>query len=293
MRAHRIIFVILVLIVGCKAPDDPETVVENSNAAQLKEAITLYASFDEGFEADFAAGDPRLYTAPNWQSPEAATVVGAEDESVTYEASGGKFGGALRFHSNWDPIVFYRADKNLAYTTTDWAGAFSFWLKVIPDEELEDGYSDPFIVTDKNWDNASLYVDFTEEDRPRRFRFAVFSDRSFWNPEEKSWEDVAVAERPMISTESAPFATGQWTHVVLSFSGLNSDEPGIMTGYINGERKGHSDDRIYQLSWTLDQALMALGRHYTGQIDELAVFNRSLSENEVSALYRQHIKEWF
>ena len=297
MSIFKVLFVCVILWnVGCSAPATDtasNAATDHGEATALKDAITLYASFDTGFTADYAAGDPTLYTAANWQSSDAREPVAVDDPSVSHMASGGHVGGALRFHSDWDPVVFFMAEDHLQAGEDAWSGAFSFWLKVIPDEELEEGYSDPFIVTDKNWDNASFYVDFTEEDRPRKFRFAAFSDKNLWNPDGLGWDEVPVSMRPMISVESAPFAGGAWTHVVLSFEGINSDAPGLMTGYINGEEVGRLDNKSLQLTWNLEETLMALGRHYTGAFDELVVFNRSITADEVRMLFERPVKEWY
>ena len=280
---------------GCNpqtsGPDASQSETSVSETSSLGEALTLYASFDGGFSADFALGDAMLYTAPDWQSIDEAKPVLAGDLSVSRMPDGGRSGGALRFHSDWDPIVFFFAENNIAYRPENWSGAFSFWLRVVPDEELEEGYSDPFIVTDKNWDDASLYVDFTESDRPRRFRFAAFSDKSIWNPDGISWDDVPIPMRPMVDVESEPFAGGEWTHVVLSFENINGAGNGRMIGYLNGEKAGELADRPLSITWNITHALMALGRHYRGAFDELAVFNRALSEEEVLQLYRE--VDWF
>ncbi|MEM6738345.1 MAG: hypothetical protein AAF620_19985, partial [Bacteroidota bacterium] len=43
--------------------ETPEELKVNPNEA-LKSALTFYASFDNGTEADFALGDKKLYTSP-------------------------------------------------------------------------------------------------------------------------------------------------------------------------------------------------------------------------------------
>lgn len=249
------------------------------------DAVTFYASFDGQLDADFAKGDPTLYTAANWKALETMSRVQASNPDVHHVSGGGRYGDALRFDSNWNPILFFFAEDNVSYQEENWSGTFSFWLKVKPDEELREGYSDPFIITDKNWDDASIYVDFTEEDTPRHFRFALFSDKPVWNPEHKAWDEILPEERPMINVEEHPFASGKWTHVVLTFDSVNaSGNEGLLTGYLNGKKMGtYTQDQLL-ISWELDKTLMAIGRHYAGLFDELAVFNRALSDEEVEEL---------
>lgn len=250
----------------------------------LKDAITFYASFDEGFKADYAVGDPELYTAPAWNMDTTITLIDGEEGLVTRLSEGGKSGGALRFSTDWNPVVFFKAKDNVAYDEADWAGSFSFWLRINPEEGLEQGYSDPFIITDKNWDNASFYVDFTQ-DKPRHFRFASFSDYWLWNPEGLSWDDVAVEDRPMVEVIDLPFTASTWTHVVLTFSSVNGEgQTAMMKGYLNGEPMGTLQKEV-KISWDVDQVLMAVGRHYAGDFDDLSVFNRALTDDEVKKLY--------
>ncbi|MEM8488122.1 MAG: LamG-like jellyroll fold domain-containing protein [Bacteroidota bacterium] len=268
---------ILLVVISCQSAT---TTVEKVN---LKEALTFYASFDEGFAADFADGDPTLYTAPSWDPTVDAAPIVADNALVSRLPAGGRAGGALRFSTNWNPVVYYAGKDNVAYTTENWSGAFSFWLRIDPDEGLEAGYSDPFIITDKNWDNASLYVDFTDT-VPRNFRFAAFADHGIWNPELLAWDDVPPAARPMLDLENHPFSADSWTHVVLSFEGMNG-EAARMTGYLNGQQVGVFDQVNWTLSWEIEKVMMSIGRHYTGDLDELAVFNRALTAREVEALF--------
>lgn len=273
----RFFALLLLAILSCQPAANEDVPVD------LKEALTFYASFDEGFAADFADGDPVLYTAPSWDPSVDAVPVSADNALVTRLTDGGQIGGALRFSTNWNPVVYYAGKDNVAYTAENWSGAFSFWLRIDPDAGLEAGYSDPFIITDKNWDNASLYVDFTDT-LPRHFRFAAFADHGIWNPELLAWEDVQPADRPMLDLATHPFSADTWTHVVLSFEGMNAAEA-RMTGYLNGEQVGVFNEQNWTISWEIDKVMMAIGRHYTGDLDELAVFNRALTAQEVQALF--------
>lgn len=276
-----------VLTTGCQP-------VATDPGASWREALTFYASFDSGYAADFASGETTLYTAPSWTALDAAEPVDSSHSYVSWMPEAGRWGGAISFSTDWNPIVFYRAQENIAYAQSDWAGTFSLWLRIKPDEELADGYSDPLIVTDKNWDNASLYVDFTEEDRPRHFRFAAFSDKHIWNPEGLAWEAIAPENRPMIDLENPPFNDETWTHVAFSFQQLNTTSTnGLLIGYINGKEVGRLDDRPLSINWDIEHTLMAIGRHYTGAMDELAIFNRVLTEEEIEMLSKQSIQDSF
>ncbi len=274
-----------VFFVGCEK--------ESPVAMELKDALTFYASFDEGFSADYARGDGKLYTAASWDLESGASEVTGMEGLVTRLSEGGREGGALRFSTDWNPVVFFRAKDNVQFAENNWAGSFSFWLRVDPVNGLAEGYSDPFIVTDKNWDNASFYVDFTEE-QPRHFRFAAFSDYEAWNPAGVPWESFPVENRPMIDLTVHPFNTDKWTHVVLTFEAVNAEAgAGVMKGYVNGDYRGMLGPGALTMHWNPEKVLMGLGRHYNGDFDDLAVFNRALSPEEIKALYLSPLIDLF
>lgn len=284
MRVPGASLLVMGFVLGCGSSPEQASSVQK-DASTFKDALMLYASFDEGFAADFAKGDPELYTAASWDIDADLAVVTENEDFVTRIPTEGREGGALRFSSDWNPVIFFKGQDNVSYESANWAGSFSFWLRIDPVNGLADGYSDPFIITDKNWDNASFYVDFTDV-APRHFRFAAFSDKSLWNPEGISWEDFPAADRPMIDIASYPFQADAWTHVVLTFEKINAtDEESMVIGYLNGEAVGVLEKEGVTISWETERVLMALGRHYAGDFDELAVFNRALSPNEVKALY--------
>lgn len=281
-------FLLLLLFAGLSQT----SIAQDTTPEAWRNALTLYASFDNAWEADVAEGDPRLYIAPSLGAMEEAVVVTADNDLVERATGKGQQGDALQFHSDWDPVFFFKVPANVAYQETDWAGTFSFWLRIDPENGLAPGYSDPFIITDKNWDNASFYVDFTMEDQPRHFRFAAFADKNIWNPDGLRWDAIAPEDRPMIDLSTHPFSGDSWTHVVLTFESFNTgNATGQMVGYLNGEQVGTLADRLQTISWNPAQTMMMLGRHYNGLFDELAVFNRALTEKEVRTLYQKGVRQ--
>ena len=103
----------------------------------------------------------------------------------------GRYGGSMRFV---DPkakaVVLYKGENNVAYASDGWSGSVSIWLQLDPAKDLAPGYSDPIQITDKKWNDASLFLDFTK-DNPRDFRLGVFSDLAFWNPDDTPWDKTA------------------------------------------------------------------------------------------------------
>ena len=179
------------------------TQAADTRLQQLAGALVFHASFDETARADVASGDARIYTAANLQRK--TMRPGLHAPGVTIETNLGRWGGALRFTRKTDEIVLYKAAGNMPFREQGFQGSVSFWLSLDPDKDLEPGYADPIQITDKKWNDASFFVDFTKDDQPRHVRLGVFSDFSVWNPTNRKWEEVPPAERPMVDVAQPPF----------------------------------------------------------------------------------------
>src|SRR5262245_14354273 len=139
----------------------------------LAAALTFHASFDHGTDADFALGDRRIYTASSYKSLDDAKA-GLHNPQVAVLPGKGKYGAALEFSAKNTNAIYFQAEKNIDYKQTDWNGTVSFWLSLNPDEDLT-GFSDPIQITDKDYNDAAMWVDFTN-DKPRPFRLGVFGN---------------------------------------------------------------------------------------------------------------------
>jgi hypothetical protein len=174
---------------------------------------------------------------------------------------------------------------NTGYRQRNWSGTASFWLNLSPDTDL-DGYTDPLQLTDKTYNNAAIWVDFTRDDKPRHFRLGVFGDSAAWNKANlPSDKDPFFNQRTVVVTQP-PFARGQWTHVALTFSGLGSDTGGTAKLYLNGKLAGTANGIREPFNWEPFLATIRLGVNYTGLFDELSIYTRALSDAEVDALYK-------
>jgi hypothetical protein len=270
---------VLSLPLLCSAAAEPDR-------DSLRKALTFHASFDGQADADFARGDKKVYTASNLKRTDAKA--GLHRADVEIAKGKGKFGDALRFGKNDKAVVFYQADKNMAYRDKDWSGTISFWLSLDPDKDLEPGYCDPIQITDKKWDDAAFFVDFTKDDKPRHFRLGIYSDFKVWNPKGLKFEQVPVADRPL-SEEIAkpPFAAGKWTHVLFTFAGLNTGKPdGAGRLYLDGKPAASINNRTLTFTWEPSRAAIMLGLSYIGLFDDLAIFDRALTAEEVGLIYR-------
>ncbi|MEJ7607013.1 MAG: LamG-like jellyroll fold domain-containing protein, partial [Bryobacteraceae bacterium] len=75
-----------------------------------------------------------------------------------------------------------------------------------------------------------------------------------------------------------------WTQVVVTWAGLTGSA-GSASLFVNG--KPVPPARTIAESFALEpqQLAIRLGVNYTGLLDDIAVFNRVLSEKEIAALY--------
>ena len=251
----------------------------------LRRALTFHASFDHGPEADYAFGDHSLFTARAKDS-RAAAQRGLGGTNVAMLAMGeGRFGNALRFPRKQAALVFYQAAENFSYNTTNWAGTVSFWLSVDPAVDLELGFCDPIQITAHAWNDAAFFVEF-EKRRTIPFRLGVYADFKVWNPENRKWDEIPAMNRPLVTVEEPPFGRGKWTHVVFTFERFNTGKAdGLAKLYLDGVLAGALPPRTQTFTWDDRQTSIMLGLGYVGLFDELSLFNRALSAEEVKTLY--------
>jgi Concanavalin A-like lectin/glucanases superfamily len=259
---------------------------------KLSDSLIFHASFDGSLDAKpiVANGDGKAYTAdsPGMKVFEQGNSI----SEIEIAKSAGRLGDALRFSAKSQKVLCYKAATNGFEPAENWSGTVSLWLKLNPDKDLPEGYCDPLQITAKQWDDASFFVDF-DQTLPRDFRLGVFSDRSVWNPNNTSWEEFPIAERPMIPVKKPPFASDSWTHVVFTFGNLNSttQKPSTASLFLNGELQG-SLERPIKFTWSKSadgskEAMIMLGINYVGDMDELAIFRRALSPEEVKQLFEK------
>lgn len=246
----------------------------------LKEHILFYSSFDDNMNADMAVGDPLIYTAENYKNINNAKS-GIHDPMVIIAENKGFTGNALHFKGKKSSVIYFSGHQNLGYSSESWSGSFSFWLQVDPATDLAPGYCDPICLTDSKFNDAALWVDFTD-DSPRRFRFGAMGDLDVWNPDNKSGE--AEVEKRVVNVTQPPFACRKWTHIVITYSEINTNRSECKL-YLDGELKGLVKDVNDPFTWEAENAKIMLGLGYIGLMDEITVFDKPLTLDEVKNVY--------
>ena len=280
---------LVVLLSGCaggaeseSSPAGSETEAPFDATGALGAVLTFHASFDDGIDADWAVGDPQIYTAPSYDEQDQA-VPGIGNPAVAV-AVAGRFGRALRFTARNQHAIFYKAAGNVAYSTEDWSGTVSFWLSLDPATDLEPGFCDPIQITDAAYNDAAIWVDFTAEN-PRQFRLGLFGDLDAWNPDGLSPDEHTGFLDRLVVVDEPPFETGQWTHVVITYSGLNAQMGGVATLYLDGDPLPNAADIDEPFTWDSARGAIRLGVNYVGLLDEVSLFSRALTDEEVRALH--------
>jgi hypothetical protein len=250
---------------------------------ELRKALLFHAGFDSGPKADFATGDPQLYTSPDRKRTPAQPGLHAGD-AIELSASEGKFGGALSFKRKTKEQVFFKGGGNLGFKSKDWSGSCSFWMRLDPDKDLEPGYCDPLQFVGQAWGEGNMFVEFSKDHTPRHFRYAIMAITRLWNPNNEKWEEMK--NRPMVAVEKPPFSRAHWTHVCFTFGNANTGEKnGWGRLYLDGKKMGEFSGWQNDFNWEVDQSALTLGLNYVGLIDDVAVFNRPLTDAEVTNIY--------
>ncbi len=255
------------------------------NKKNLEEALTFYASFDGQFDADFSKGNSQIFTAQTRDKLKEAKP-GMNSDNIAIAERKGKYHDALEFRKKGQAVLYYASEQNIAYDKNDWRGTISLWLSLNPEEDLEPGYTDPIQITDVGYNDAALWVDFTDKN-PRDFRMGIFGDLEVWNPENIGPDDNPDFSNRLVKAGDRPFSRDKWTHVVISFANLNTGN-GRADFYVNGKLQGSNDHIPEPFTWDLAKSKIFIGLNYVGLMDELAIFNKALSAEEVSFLYELH-----
>ncbi len=271
----------LLSILLLNQPVSPE---EKPATKALADALIFHAPFDKSLDAAYALGDGKLYSA---KSGKALTgKPGFEAPHVKHEKKKGRFGGSLNYVKKGKPLLYFNGGKNVGYKKKAFSGTVSLWLSLDPGKDLEPGYVDPIQITDKKWNDASFFVDFTDKN-PRDFRLGAFCDFKVWNPKNTKWDQIKVSERPMVSAKKMTFKKGHWTHVVYTFENFNTDAKKAKASlYIDGKLQGTLEGRDQKYTWDIKKVSIQLGINYVGGLDDVAIFNQALSGKEVETLFK-------
>lgn len=248
----------------------------------LRQSLSFHASFDSGLSADFSRGDGTCYNKKGKE------LVPCElNADLVIDRSGGKFGGCLYYPRKGITRPQFSGVNVLNYNDASWSTSVSIWLRLTPDKDLEPGYCDPVQITGDDTKKGYIFLEFSKDETPRYFRYAVRPLFPIWNPTNVQWADIPFEKRPMVQVGNPPFTRDTWTHVVFTLDKIN-DKKARPNGslYLNGKLQGRIQNWDLTFGWNPDSIALVLGASYVGYQDDLAIFDRALTDVEVEKLYQ-------
>jgi len=281
-RSHRMLPAALVALTAALAVAQvPGSGADAEMRAKLAKALTLHASFDKSLDADFSRADKACYVQRGTE-----LVKAAPNDDVKVVADAGKYGGALHFPKKGATRPAFKDGGVLGYNAKGWSTTVSAWLRLDPDKDLEPGYCDPIQITGDDNKKGYIFLEWSKDETPRYFRYAIRPLYPIWNPTGAAWHEIPFEKRPMVQVARAPFTRERWTHVAFTVENVNDKtRPQAGRLYIDGKLQGSIERWNLTFDWDPARVLLVLGAAYVGHIDDLAVFDRPLSGAEVELLY--------
>jgi hypothetical protein len=247
----------------------------------LKQSLVFHASFDQVLDADFSKGDKSCVIKKG-----SDLVPCLPNDDVKLVPDAGKFGGCLHFPNKGVTRPQFSGVNVLGYNDKNWSATVSVWLKLNPDKDLEPGYCDPVQIVGSDGKKGFIFLEWSKNETPRFFRYAVRPLFEIWNPTNVPWDEIAFDKRPMVQVANAPFSRDTWTHAVFTLSEINH-KSGKPSGslFLNGKLQGRIEGWDLTFGWDPASVALVLGASYVGHMDDLAVFDRALTDAEIAALF--------
>jgi hypothetical protein len=254
---------------------------------EMRSSISFYASFDEEVRADRGAGDPAPSTRFNHETAAGEFVFGTGFDERVFRVAPGKGvdgGGALEATDVLprNGRIFFPAAGNLAYERGGWGGAVSLWINTDPNRLLKTRFCDPIQITHRGANNGAIWLDFNDA-QPRDMRMGAFPAV----PAGETGIKEDDPQAPLVVVDQVGFQEGQWHHVVLNWRNFDTGRPDAQaTLYVDGKAVGHIGDRAIAMDWDMERVGVYVAVNYIGLLDELTLFNRPLSDDEVAKLHQ-------
>lgn len=247
----------------------------------LKASLAFHASFDTALDGDFSRGEKACVVKKGKELAPAAF-----NEELVHDAKGGKFGGCLHFPKKGVTRPQFSGVNMLGYSAEGWNATVSTWLRLTPDVDLEPGYCDPVQIVGDDGKKGFIFLEWSKDETPRFFRYAIRPLFHIWNPTNVQWGDIPAEKRPMVQVTGAPFSRETWTHVAFTLENVNSKAAKPRGSlFINGKLQGRIEGWDLTFGWDPAQVALVLGASYVGRIDDLAVFDRALTDEEIKTLF--------
>lgn len=260
--------------------------VEATDQPALLKSVTFYASFDQSLKADVSKGASGLRTRSDDPQNKGQYLFKDGYPTNAFRCStGGVAGGALAATEVLPNRgrIFFPAESNLAYEAGGWDGTVSFWLQTNPDTMLRSRYCDPVQITHKGAHNGGLWIDFPDT-KPRSLRLGAFHGLADGEKAVKESDPLA----PLVRVPKIGFKEAEWHHIAMTWERFDSGKSDARASlHIDGRLVGELTDLDIAMQWDMKQTGIYVAVGLIGMMDELSVFDRSLTPAEVQRLHRE------
>lgn len=266
------------LLVGVSSGADDE--------GTLRQAVGLYASFDQALALDLGQGERVPGTRSVGEQKKFVFDKGFDAKYFRIAKDKGIAGGCLEV-VDLPPRsgrLYFSAKGNVGFRKDgSWGGAFSVWVNTDPNQLLKTPFCDPVLITQKGFNNGSIWAHFNDA-KPRALQAGTYP--SIPDGQEPVPEEDAKA--PLTRLKEVNFKAGEWHHIVLSWDRFNTGrKDGSHSLYVDGKKIGDLKDYPVAMDWDIEQTRVYFAVNLVGLLDELAVFTRPLTAAEVSILYKK------
>ncbi|MCW5981028.1 MAG: hypothetical protein KIT09_23300 [Bryobacteraceae bacterium] len=249
--------------------------------------LVFYASFDREVKGDFGGGALSPGTRFNHETEKGQFVFesGYDPRVFRIAAGEGIHGGALEAADILprNGRIYFPAKGNLPYAKGGWGGSVSFWMKTDPNTMLKTRFCDPIQITQKGATNGGLWVDFPDTS-PRDFRLGAFQSEG----NGRSQISESDPDAPLVVVKEVGFKTADWHHIVFTWRNFDTGRDDAEAAlYIDGARAGSIGNRAITMDWDIEKTGIYVAVGYIGLLDELAVFRRPLTTDEIAQLGKQ------
>jgi len=279
-------FVALGILVACWFTNSSGSSAADADEAALHQAVSLYASFDGAVRMDFGAGEPVPGTRSIDPDDKKKFVFTKGFDSTYFRIAKGKgIAGDCLEAVDLPPRsgrLYFPAKGNVAYRKDGgWGGALSVWVNTDPNKQLKTPFCDPVLITQKGLNNGSIWAHFNDA-KPRALQAGTYPSI----PAGREPVPEEDPHAPLTRFKDVPFKAGEWHHIVLSWDRFNTGKKdGTHTLYVDGKKIGDLKDYEIGMDWDLEQTRVYFAVNLVGLLDELAVFRRPLTPEEVSVLH--------
>ncbi len=233
---------------------------QETAAPTVDEHTLLLAHFDEGFDADYAAGDAT------------AQVNGAE------LVGEGKWGGALRLGEGQD--LSFAAEGNLDMA----AGTLMFWFR--PDWQPGVPRSHGLLSMGLDGDPPGYFVlsqGWWESSGGAGRMYFVWDNQAYMHCSTQAFANMTAED------------LGRWHHIALTWQ---EGARAFNAIYLDGERVAHNAKTDITVRQPASRLFVGSDRAQDGQrwadglLDELVILDRPMGDAEVAAVFRAQEPDW-